>query len=78
MKNVEPQSHLYVVKIFLLAYRSDLERGKISKIYRVLQEMEDEDTTNTKEKWEKESNINIQMETWGTTACPGKILDGKS
>ncbi len=58
------QTHLGLVKIFLIGYRSDPGRGNISKIYKVLQELEGEDAAYIKEKWEKESNITIQLETW--------------
>ena len=58
------QTNLHIVKIFLLAYRSDPGHGNISKIYKVLQEVEGEDTAYIKEKWEKESNTLMQMEIW--------------
>lgn len=56
------QTNLRLVKI--LAYRSDPGRGNISKIYKVLQEVEGENTAYIKEKWEEESNIMMHMETW--------------
>ena len=57
------QAYLGIVKIFLLGYKSHPGRGNISRIYKVLQELVGEDTVYIKEKWEKESNM--QMETWG-------------
>lgn len=59
------QTNLGLLKIFLLSYRSDPGRGNISKIYKVLRELEGGDTAYIKEKWEKESNITIRMEIWG-------------
>lgn len=58
------QSNLGIVRIILLGYRSDPERGNISKMYKMLQEVEGNDAAYIKKKWEKESNIVMQMEMW--------------
>lgn len=63
------QTNLGIVRIFLLSYKSDPGRGNISKIYKVLQGLVKEDTAYIKEKWEKESNITMQMETWEKIIC---------
>lgn len=65
------QTHLGIVKIFLLGYRSDPGRGNLSKINKELQELEGEDTTYIKEKWEKESNITMKiiLQQWKSTSA---------
>ncbi len=59
--------------MFISAYKSDLGRKLISKLYTTLEDLKGDDAIYIKERWEKESNIGKQL-----VPHLGENTDGKT
>lgn len=53
-----------ILKVFLMAYKSDPSPKNISKLYHGICELCGESTNYIKEKWEKEGNFSLHLEIW--------------
>lgn len=54
-----------VIKIMMEAYRSLIEWKVISKLYKILEDLNADNTLYVKERWEREANIVVSGEDWG-------------